>query len=239
MISVCLATFNGAQYIREQVASILMQLGENDELIVSDDGSKDDTLKILAAFRDNRIKVYLNNGEHGFVKNFENALSYSQGDVIFLSDQDDIWHPDKVNTVLPVLNRFDLIVHDAELIDGEGKPLGKTYYSLMHGNKGFFANLWKTRWLGCCMAFKRDVLNICLPFPKGIVAHDYWIGMMGMVKFKYCFLNNVLISYRRHNNNVSTSSEKSSNSMFYMLVTKRLNIIIAIIRRVLHNFRNK
>lgn len=239
MISVCVATFNGAQYIHEQVTSILMQLSENDELIVSDDGSKDDTLKILSSFHDNRIKVFLNTGEHGFVKNFENALSHSHGDVIFLSDQDDIWHPDKVKKILPLFDNYDLIVHDAELIDGEGNPLGKSYYSLMHGNKGFLANLWKTRWLGCCMAFKRNVLDACLPFPQKVVGHDYWIGMMGMVLFKYCFINDVLISYRRHNNNVSTSSEKSSNSMFYMLVTKRLNIIIAIACRMLRIFRKQ
>lgn len=234
MISVCMATYNGGKYIQEQVESILEQLGVDDELVVSDDGSKDDTLKILSCFHDDRIKVYLNTGEHGFVKNFENALIHSQGDVIFLSDQDDIWHPDKVKTVLPLFDNYDLIVHDADLIDGDGKPLCKTYFSLTHGKRGFLANLWKTRWLGCCMAFKRDVLNVCLPFPKRIVAHDYWIGMMGMVKFNYCFFNNALISYRRHNNNVSTSSEKSSNSMFYMLLTKRVNLIIAIACRMFY-----
>ena len=237
MISVCMATYNGGKYIKEQVESILEQLGIEDELVVSDDGSNDDTLKVLSAFSDNRIKVYLNTGEHGFVKNFENALSHSQGDVIFLSDQDDIWQPDKVRKIIPLFEYYDLIVHDAELINGEGNSLCKTYYSLMHNNTGFLANLWKTRWLGCCMAFRREVLKACLPFPKGIVAHDYWIGMMGMVKFKYCFINDVLISYRRHNNNVSTSSEASSNSILYKLVTKRLNIIKAIVCRMLHFIR--
>lgn len=237
MISVCMATYNGSKYIKEQVESIIPQLTDEDELVVSDDGSKDDTLKILSAFRDKRIKVYLNTGEHGFVKNFENSLNHSEGDVIFLSDQDDIWKPDKVKRIIPLLDNYDLIVHDAELIDGEGKSLCKTYYSLMHEKTGFLANLWKTRWLGCCMVFKRDVLNVCLPFPEGIVGHDYWIGMMGMVKFKYCFLNDVMISYRRHNSNVSTSSEASSNSILYKLVTKRLNIIKAIVCRMLHFIR--
>ncbi len=237
MISVCMATYNGGKYIQEQVESILEQLGKEDELVVSDDGSKDDTLKILNAFRDNRIKVYLNTGEHGFVKNFENVLNHSRGDVIFLSDQDDIWKPDKVKKMLPLFDDYDLIVHDADLVDGNGKSLCKTYYSLMHNNTGFLANLWKTRWLGCCMAFRREVLEICLPFPKRIVGHDYWIGMMGMVKFNYCFINDVLISYRRHGNNASTSSEASGNTFFYMLVTKRLSIIIAIARRMLHYIR--
>lgn len=89
------------------------------------------------------------------------------------------------------------------------------------------------------MVFKREVLDVCLPFPKGIVGHDYWIGMMGMVKFKYCFMNDVLISYRRHNGNVSTSSEVSSNTIWYKLVTKRMNLIISIACRMLFFIRKK
>lgn len=234
MVSVCMATYNGEKYIKAQIESILKQLGKNDELIISDDGSKDGTLSIIKAFNDVRIKLLFNKSTHGFVGNFENALRNARGEIIFLSDQDDIWKPYKVKKILPLFDNYDLIIHDAELVDGNGNSLCKTYYSFMHNNTGFLANLWKTRWLGCCMAFRRNVLNACLPFPQKIVGHDYWIGMMGMVKFRYCFIDDVLICYRRHNNNVSTSSEKSSNSMFYMLVTKRLNITIAIACRLFH-----
>jgi len=232
-----MATYNGGKYIKEQIDSILCQISTIDELIISDDGSKDETLEVINSYDDKRIILLHNQSKHGFVGNFENALKNAKGDIIIFSDQDDIWKPNKVKVVTDRLQHYDLIVHDADLIDGEGKPLFKTYYSLMHGNKGFWANLWKTRWLGCCMAFRRNVLDACIPFPKKVVGHDYWIGMLGMVMFKYCFINDVLISYRRHSNNVSTSSEKSSNSVFYMLVTKRLNILIAIACRMLRIFR--
>lgn len=233
MISVCMATYNGGKYIQEQVESILEQLGVDDELVVSDDGSKDDTLKILSCFHDDRIKVYLNTGEHGFVKNFENALCNVKGDIIFLSDQDDVWHERKVKIVLDALKVYDLVIHDAQLIDGEGNPLGKTYYSTLHSKTSFIANLWKTRWLGCCMAFRRHVLDYCLPIPPNIVAHDYWIGMMGMVRFRCFFLSDVLIDYRRHGGNVSTSSEKSDHSLWYKLIVKRTNLLVSIIGRLL------
>ena len=92
MISVCMATYNGEKYLREQVGSILTQLGENDELVVSDDGSTDSTIDILKSYNDPRIKIFINTGRHGVNSNFENALRHADGDYIFLSDQDDKCH---------------------------------------------------------------------------------------------------------------------------------------------------
>lgn len=91
MISVCMACYNGQKYIRQQIDSILSQLKENDELIISDDGSKDLTCEIVLSYHDPRIKLLHNTKEHGFIGNFENALRCAKGDIIFLSDQDDVW----------------------------------------------------------------------------------------------------------------------------------------------------
>lgn len=232
-ISVCIATFNGGKFIREQVMSVLPQLEEDDEIIVSDDGSTDDTITILESFRDPRICICQNEGRHGFIWNFENALMKASGDVFFLCDQDDIWKPNKVEVIKKQLRQYDLVVHDAEMIDGEGCSLGKTYYSTMHHKKDFVSNIWRTRWLGCCMAFRREVLEMCLPFPRTIVAHDYWIGMLGMLKFRYFFIDDILIYYRRHGNNTSSSGEKSANNMFYKLITKRMNLLVVLVNRYL------
>lgn len=234
MISVCMATYNGGKYIKEQIDSILPQLGENDELVVSDDGSKDNTFTIIESYGDERIKLLYNHGKHGFVGNFENALKQCKGDYIFLSDQDDIWKENKVSVVMEKLKDYSLVIHDAEIVDGEGISKGYTYSSGMHHSSSFLMNLWKTRWLGCCMAFRKDVLEYCLPFPENIVGHDYWIGMMGMLKFKYLFMPEVLMCYRRHGDNVSPSGEKSPNSLFYKLFVKRWNLIKSILKRLLH-----
>ena len=230
MLSVCIATYNGEKYIKVQLESILAQIGYDDEIIISDDGSVDDTVKIILSYHDNRIVLLQNQEEHGFVGNFENALNHVKGDVIFLADQDDIWKPDKVQIVLAALEDYDIVVHDAELIDGVGKSLGRNYYSTLHHYSGFVANLLESRYLGCCMAFRREVLRYCLPFPKGIVAHDYWIGMMGMTKFRSFFINDILISYRRHGGNASPSSEKSKNSLYYKIFTKRMVLLANIIK---------
>ena len=112
-ISVALASFNGEKYIKEQLESILVQLNENDEVIISDDGSLDNTLSIIKNFNDKRIKV-IEGPKMGVKQNFANAISHSNGKYIFLSDQDDIWEPSKVEKVL---NTFDktgcsCVIHD-------------------------------------------------------------------------------------------------------------------------------
>lgn len=227
-----MATYNGEKYIKEQIDSILIQLGKGDELIISDDGSYDNTCSIIESYVDKRIKLFYNNGKHGFIGNFENALRQCKGDYIFLSDQDDYWKENKVSVVMESLKKYSLVIHNAEIIDGNGRPVGHTYYDSLHKGTSFFMNFLKTRWLGCCMAFRREVLNYCLPFPKGIDGHDYWIGMMGMLKYKYLFMPDVLMCYRRHSDNVSSSGGKSTNSLYYKIFVKRLNLLKAICLKI-------
>ena len=222
MISVCMATYNGEKFIKEQIDSILSQLSDDDELVVSDDGSKDRTIDIISSYNDKRIRILHHSAPHGFVHNFENALGNAKGDYIFLSDQDDYWMPGKVKTAMGYLTSgIDLVIHNAELVDGKGQPLGTDYYSCMHSKTGFWANIWKTRTLGCCMCFNRKVLEKSMPMPKHIVAHDYWIGMIALKHFKVKFIDDKLLCYRRHGGNVSPSSEKSNESWWYRIVEKR------------------
>lgn len=232
-ISVSIATFNGERFIQEQMMSVLPQLSEDDEVVVSDDGSTDETIAILESFHDPRIRIFVNEGKHGFIWNFENALTKAKGDVIFLCDQDDIWKPDKVKVVLLALKDHDIVLHDAEIIDKNGVKTGILYSDGLHKREGFWSNLWKTRWLGCCMAFRRNVLEYALPFPRHIVGHDGWISAVGLAKFDYYYIPDVLMCYRRHGDNASTASGKSEKSLYYMLVQKRLWTIIEIGKRLL------
>lgn len=231
-ISVCIASYNGEKYLKEQISSVLPQLTGEDEIIISDDGSTDETFAILESFHDSRIKMYVNEGRHGFIWNFENALKKAKGDVIFLCDQDDIWKSDKVKVVKQALKDHDIVLHDAELIDKNGVKMGILYSDGLHKRKGFWSNLWKTRWLGCCMAFRKNVLEYALPFPRHIVGHDGWISAVGLVKFDYYYIPDVLMCYRRHGDNASTASGRSDNSLYFMLVQKRLWVVIEIVKRI-------
>ena len=158
MITVCIATFNGEKYIREQLNSILFQLSLQDEVIVSDDGSTDNTISIIKSFNDNRIKII--DGVHRYspTLNFENALKEAKGDYIFLADQDDVWKDDKVKICLKWLQHYDCIISDAEVTDENLNITSPSLYQLMNIKSGRVYNiLYKNGYTGCCMAFTRRV----------------------------------------------------------------------------------
>lgn len=207
MISVCMATYNGEKYIVEQLESILCQLSDEDELIISDDGSKDNTLKIIADYAVKFKNIILIDGpKQGVVKNFENALKLAKGDYIFLTDQDDIWKKNKVQTILRYFSSTDcqVILHDADIIDANLNIISESFYKHRGSKQGFLRNIYKNSYLGCCMAFTKKTLNQALPFPRNIEMHDWWIGLIGESNKSTLLISEKLISYRRHRNNVSS-----------------------------------
>jgi glycosyltransferase involved in cell wall biosynthesis len=218
MISVCMATYNGAKYIKKQLCSILSQIGPNDELIISDDGSKDGTLENIVGLCDNRIKVFPNNsGRHGVVPNFANALAHASGDIIFFSDQDDIWAPNKVEKIKAELQTVDLVVHDALIMDAQDNISYVNYFSLRPPHMGFWSNLMRNCFVGSCMAFRKEVLNYAFPLPKHILWHDMWIGLIASKHCKVKFIDEKLLYYRRHGDNASATGEKSTFSRWKQL----------------------
>ncbi len=203
-ISVCMATYNGAEHIEKQLASIIKNLSDNDEVVVSDDNSTDDTIAIAKSFNDSRIRVVMNHPDRrGHITNFENALNHAEGDYLFLSDQDDIWYDDKIVKMMKALEKHDLVVCDCKIVDGEMNLLNESFYELLSSGNGLVKNLVKNTYLGCCMAFNRKVLEKALPFPKDIVSHDTWLGLMGELVGSCYFLPEKLQYFIRHGSNFS------------------------------------
>jgi glycosyltransferase involved in cell wall biosynthesis len=227
-ISVCIPTFNGEKYIKQQLESILIQLNDSDEIIISDDSSTDKTIEIIKSFGDTRIHIIENCHFKSPIFNLENALKHAKGDYIILSDQDDIWLKDKVFLSLRYLNVYDLVVHDCEIIDENENLLMNSYFKLRNSRKGFLKNFYKSSYLGCCMAFRASMLKYYLPFPKSIVSHDMWIGLVSEFTGKILFTNEKLIQYRRHGNNVSIASEQSNFSILFR-INYRFKIFINIL----------
>lgn len=239
-VSVCIASFNGEKYIKKQIESILLQLSTTDEIIISDDGSTDRTLEIIESFNDSRIKVFnhqsYNIGKISILKkfrkvtrNFENSLKHADGDIIFLSDQDDIWSKDKIEISLKYLLNCDLIVSDYNLIDESDIPIVGVV-NKQRKKRAFFYNLLYTPYFGCGMAFTRRILNNSLPFPKNLFAHDLWIGFVAQHIGKVEFIDNKLIYHRRHGKNVSYSFERSKNSLIFKL-GYRFDFLITILMK--------
>lgn len=221
MISVCMATYNGELYIKEQLDSILCQLGKNDEIIISDDHSTDNTIQIIRNIGDSRIKIVLNEKDKGYVSNFENALLNANGDFIFLSDQDDIWLPEKVQESLRILKEKYFLVSNAIVINSKNGIIHNSFFDIVSHYRGFWKNIFKFSYLGCCMCFRREILQYALPFPRQrkLCTHDNWLFIVASFFYNVEILNKPLILYRRHGNNTSTGAEKNykRNSFFFML----------------------
>lgn len=214
MVSVCLASYNGEKYIKEQIDSILSQLERDDELIISDDGSSDKTISIIHSYNDNRI-LLLHNNKHGVNNNFENAIRHAKGDYIFWSDQDDVWLPNKVQTCIERLQTSDLVVHDCIVVDKSLKTIYPSYFKQFKSRPGYIKNIIKNSYIGACIAFRKEILSYVLPIPsKWPVYIDGWIASLVEMNGKINFCKTTLILYRRHGNNTSPSSGKSNYSLF-------------------------
>lgn len=228
MISVCMATYNGAKYIKEQIESILPQLGPEDELIISDDNSSDNTIEIIKTINDKRIKLVLfARDKTGLLPvnlvttNFENALRLAKGDYIYLADQDDVWCETKVKTMQTALQTYDYVVSDCFVTDHSLNVMSDTRFDGSVTRNKYKALFLPTPWQGSCAAFRRNVLEKALPFPKGLQSHDRWLGYIGSIIYKSKILNEPLIYYRRHEANTSTATKgKSTASLKYKIQTR-------------------
>lgn len=237
-VSVCMATYNGEKYIKQQIDSILKQLNDFDELIISDDGSTDKTIQIIQEYKDERIRLFHHkhpvwNSKYYksnvyVTANFENALEHARGKYIFLTDQDDIWKENKVNIMIDALDKFGgvimssitIITEDGSIKREKDKPIK---YS-------FFKGLLVAKYLGSSMAISRSFLDKALPFPKNIVSHDAWIGLLATAKKSLTILDDTLLLYRRHSNNVTSKSIQTS---LYSKLRYRFFLLINILKRTL------
>jgi glycosyltransferase involved in cell wall biosynthesis len=227
-----MATYNGEKFIGRQLNSILDQLMVDDEVIISDDSSTDQTIEIIKKINDPRIHLLEKQKFQSPLLNFENALKEASGDFIFLSDQDDIWLPDKISRIIPLFNQYDLILSDCEVVNEKNEQLQESFFKYRNSKPGFLNNLYKNSYIGCCMAFRREVLTYALPFPGNIHMHDWWIGLLVEAKGQVCFYPKPLISYVRHGGNASPTGESGYGLMKqiynrYILlleVTKRLKM---------------
>ncbi len=231
MISVCIPTYNGGKYIREQLDSILPQLSPEDEVIVSDDRSDDQTLDIIRGLNDKRIRIVLHRQVENPYKgpyrniyyvyrNVEHALSHASGDYIFLSDQDDIWKPNKVREVMAAFAKGSAcVMHDSTVIDHEGNTLLPSYFQFIRPSYHRGKMLVKAYFQGASMAFTRNVLKQSLPFPRIPVSHDHWIAYNAVFRDpdSFLLLPESLMLYRRHGGNVSPTSGKSPNPLWFKL----------------------
>lgn len=221
-ISIALTTYNGEKYIRKQLTSIYRQTKQPTEVIIFDDKSSDNTVKIVKEFIDenklNNWKLFENKENVGYKKNFYNALKMVSGDVIFLSDQDDEWHEDKIEVMIDELckhSEIKALNSAVNLIDGSSNRINnnliKNYYNsnflyLEHTPQKI--EYFDTAYIGlhnvspgCTMAVRREIIDIFLRSYDYQLPHDWFINLIASAYGGCAFLNVALIDYRQHGNN--------------------------------------
>lgn len=202
--SIAMATYNGARYIEEQLASLAAQERLPDELVITDDGSSDDTVEKATQFAKSApfpVRIERNSKRLGYSANFERAISLTRGDVIFICDQDDAWYPDKISSVCREIDptgRATTVVNDQRIVDADGIDSGMT----MFGNFRLAQCPDTDLIAGSCTAITRDLLSVLLPFPPGL-PYDSWIGAVADTLRIKRLIERPLQIYRRHDANAS------------------------------------
>jgi glycosyltransferase involved in cell wall biosynthesis len=204
MVSIALASLNGGRFIAEQLDSLVNQTYPNLEIIISDDGSEDDTLGILESYALQYpfISIVTNDGEHGVARNFENALKYCKGELIALCDQDDIWHPSKIEILVRHIGDNSLIYHNSLLIDEQGFSLKQLTVDKEYSGNNPKVLLLKNVVSGHACLFKKELLQVALPFPEGM-SHDWWLAAIAADEQGIRYHPAILVHYRQHLNNTS------------------------------------
>lgn len=206
-ISVAVATFDGMPFVREQLASIIGQLGPDDELIVSDNGSTDGTREHLAGLADPRLRLLDYTARRGAVPNFEHALRHVSREVVVLADQDDVWLPGRLARVRSAFasagEELLCVVADGERIDGRGERIARSNLELLRFAPGLVRNVLRNSFMGCTMAFRCALLEVALPFPPSIPMHDSWLGILAGHFGRVAVIPEPSYRYRLHGRNAS------------------------------------
>ncbi len=213
-LSVALCTYNGAKYLPEQLESIAAQTRLPDELIVGDDCSSDDTVSIIQRFAQRApfpVHLTVNESNLGSSKNFELAINRCASDIIALSDQDDVWMPEKLAKSADAFERHSglgLVFSNAELVDEQLRPLGKNLWDftfpeqdreLIKRGKTLEVLVKYNVVTGATMAFRSHFRRLFIPIPNGATLfHDRWIALLIATQAEVRYLDETLIKYRQH-----------------------------------------
>ena len=232
-VSVCMATYNGEQYVGKQIGSIMAQLGADDEVIVVDDCSTDDTVEILRNIRDTRIRIVVNDINRREVFSFGKAISLANNEYIFLADQDDIWIPGRVDLMKECLSCNDRLLASSNFdwVNSNEEPIDVEF----DGVNSLNSNAWvrniadifagKTNYFGCAMAFRRELIPIILPIPDYVESHDLWIALAGNLLKANVHLDDKTLWKRKHDSNTTSTV---SNRSLYMKIRARAIFALSI-----------
>lgn len=215
-VDIAMATYNGENFLEEQILSIQKQSYQNWNLYISDDGSNDNTVNLIKelASVDSRIKLINTERQGGVIANFNCALEHTVSEYIALCDQDDIWPENRLELLVAELKKYEemgnkkeiLIFTDLKLIDQDGEKIADSFYETNHlnpqDNLKDYNLLWVSTVYGCTTIMNRKLLDIALPIPNAAQMHDQWLALMAHKNSGLYYFDFKTICYRQHDNNV-------------------------------------
>ncbi len=227
LLSIAMTTYNGEQFLRQQIDSILNQSYQDFELIICDDRSTDKTLNIIHTYMDRNpnIKLYKNAQRLGLVKNFEKAITLCNQNYIALADQDDIWEKNKLEILMSEIKQIEeadnntpIMIHsDLRMINDENKTIKKSYFNFrsytLTDTKNLSHILGPCGVMGNTILINRSLKKHILPFPDDLIVHDYWIALINEIYGIRVTIDQPLVNYRIHETNLSNSVHSLKNSV--------------------------
>jgi len=212
-VSVCMATYDGARWVEEQLASILAEIGPDDEVVVVDDASHDDTVALVRAVDDPRVRLVAQERNRGYVRTFETALGLARGRYVLLADQDDVWEPGRVDALVDALGTVDVVASNLSTLGGPDAirgPYGQRDWRLRSADSGHHVRnvlgilAGNRPYYGCAMGVRREALARVLPFPERLTeSHDLWIALYGNLAGSITHLDRSTVRRRFHGDNAS------------------------------------
>jgi glycosyltransferase involved in cell wall biosynthesis len=238
MRSVVLAAYQGEHFLELQLESILRQLSADDEIVVSDDASTDGTVGLVSRLcvREPRVRLITNSMRVGYVANFQRAIAHCRGDLVYFSDQDDVWLPDKVRRIDLALQDHACVASDATVVDTEMKVMHRSYFEWRRTKRfTFLSILARPPIIGATIACRRTYLLSLLPLPLE-VPHDFWLSLNAAWDQTLGIISDPLILYRRHPGAFSVSGT-SSKRPAAKIVSERMKLLWIFTRRRIGGLR--
>jgi hypothetical protein len=231
-VSVVMTVYNGGPFLRQQISSVAAQLRPEDELIVVDDASTDESVEIVAQFAAPNVRLVCSSSNMGLRKTLQRGLMLARHEIIFLCDQDDVWLPGKRDACVAAFShdpRILVVLTDAEVIDRHGKVISRSFIADRGGFDGTaVGTLWRNRYLGCAMAIRATLLKLALPIPARAPMHDMWLGVMGHLSGEVEYLPKPYLQYRRHDMNLTPRRHQS----LVRMAGWRMGLLLAIVQRI-------